>query len=112
MGDHDTLGQTRSAAGVAEEGSLLSTISSVPLQFFQTAKRFALTDEVVHRLEAIAASRLARHLEYVNAVLGDPALLGGSARGVEQCVAGEESLCARVFELVYKLLSAVSRVRR
>jgi hypothetical protein len=111
MRNHDALGQARSATGVAEESSLLGTVSRVPFQCFQAVKLFALADEIIHCLEAIAARRLARHLENVYTILRDPTLLSSSARGVEQSVAGEESFCARVLQLVYELFSAVGRVR-
>jgi hypothetical protein len=85
---HDTFGQSRSAAGVAEERSPLCAIARSPIQWFQAIELFTLANEVVHGLHALgatfAASELSRQLEYVYAVVWDPALLGRLARSFEQ----------------------------
>jgi hypothetical protein len=116
MRDHDTLGQTRSAAGVAEECRLLCAIAFSPIQWFQAVELFALANEVIHCLQAFgvafAASELTRHLKDVYAVLRDAALLGRFARSLEQWNAGEESLRTRVLQLVYELIRAIRGVCR
>lgn len=101
-----TYGQARSAAGVAEKGSLARALALCPPERRQFRQRLALDDQIIHRLIGRIALD-ARQRQEEDALLGNAHLGGGPARRVEQRDAGEEGDGARAPQLVSELLGRV-----